>query len=159
MGLETALIMSAVGSAVSAYGMMQAGKAQQRAYEYNAQIAERNAQIARDQAAYEAERQESRMRRVIAGQRVGYLASGVTLEGSAMELMVDTTVQGEMDRLAILYGGEVESVNQEAEAALSRMQGAAARKSAQFRAAGTLIGAAGSYSSGMAYGRAMNLIT
>lgn len=135
--------MMAAGTAVSAYGQYQAGKARQQAANYNAAIAERNAEIAKDQADYEADRQASKLRRVVASQRVGYLANGVTVSGSAMDLLSDTVVQGELDRLAILYGGEVEAVNQYAEAARERMAGAAARRAGTIGAFGTLLSGAG----------------
>ena len=76
MGFEVAVAMMAVGTAVSAYGQYQAGKAQKRAYEYNAAIQEQNARIAQEQADYEARRQESRTRKMLARQRVAYAGSG-----------------------------------------------------------------------------------
>lgn len=145
MGAEVAIAMMVVGTVVSAYGQYQAGQAQKRAHEYNARIAEQNAQIAKDQAAYEAERQKKRTRAMLAKQRVGYGASGIVSNtGTALDMLRNTMMDGEMDRMAILYGGDVEAVNQRAKAASERMQGKAAAMAGKFGAASTLLSGAGS---------------
>lgn len=138
-----ALTAMAVGTAVSAYGSYQQGKATERAMNYNAQVAEQNAKVAKDKAAYEAELQASKLRRAIGAQRAAQSGSGYLLSGTALDLQEDTTIQGEMDRLAILYGGEVESSNLKSEAQLARMQGKAAAQAGTTAAFGTLLSGAG----------------
>lgn len=144
--------MMAAGTAINAYGAYSAGKAKQAAYNYDAAVAEQNATMAKDQAAFEADRQESKTRRFVAGQRVSYLANGVTLSGSAMDILADSTIQGEMDRLSILYGGEVDAVNYRNDAARSRFAGKQEAKAGMFNAAGSLLSGAGS-----AYGTGIQL--
>ncbi len=159
MGFEVAVAMMAVGTAVSAYGQYQAGKAQKRAYEYNAAIQEQNARIAREQAEYEARRQESRTRKMLARQRVAYAGSGfVSSAGTALDTLRQTMTEGEMDKMAILYGGDVESVNQRSQAALSRMQGKAAYKAGMFNAAGTLLSGGGQTYTTMKQGQSLGLM-
>lgn len=157
MGLETAVYMMVAASAVSAYGQMQSAKAQSAALNYNAKVAENNAIMARDKANYEAERQASRMRRIIASQRVAYSSNGIVLGDTAMDLMLDTTTQGEMDRLAILYGGDVESVNYQAQAASSRMQARATQIAGMYGAAGTLIGGSANALYTYRYGQSLGI--
>ena len=144
MGAEVAVAMMIVGTAVSAYGQYQAGKAQKAAYDYNAQIEERNAQIARDQAAYDAKQQEKRTRQISASQRVAYAAGGFTMAGTPLDTLRQSATEGEMDRMAILYGGDVEAANRESHAELARMQGTAAKTAGTYAAAGTAIGGFGS---------------
>ena len=145
--------MMAAGTAVNAFGAYSAGKAKQAAYNYDAQVAEMNAGIAKEQAEFEAARQESKTRRFIASQRVGFLANGVTISGSAMDILSDTTIQGEMDRLAIIYGGEVEAVNYRNDAQRSRFAGKQEAKAGMFNAAGSLLSGAGSaYGTGISLG-------
>ena len=144
MAAVSTMVMAsmAVATAVTAYGQYQAGKAQEAAYEYNAKVQEQNAKVAQDKAAYEAERQAQRIRRLNATQRAAYAASGVQLSGTALDLMEDSTTQGEMDRLAILYGGDVEAANMRSEATLSRFQGKSAAAAGTSAAFGTLLGGA-----------------
>ena len=143
MGTEV-LILSAMAAstAITAYGQYQAGQAQKQAYEYNAAIQEQNAKVEQEKAAYEADKQAQRIRRLNATQRAAYAASGVTQSGSALDLQEDSTIQGEMDRLAILYGGDVNAANYRSEAALSRFQGKQAGASGTSAAFGTLLGGA-----------------
>jgi hypothetical protein len=139
-----ALATIAVGTAVTAYGQYQAGQAQERALNYQAAVQERNAQIARQNAEYDAQRQSARLRRAIGSQRAAVLASGIQMEGTALELQQDTVQQAEMDRLAILYGGEINYQNARSEAELSRMQGKAAGQAGTTAAFGTVLGGLGS---------------
>ena len=136
------LVAAAVGTAVTAYGQYQAGQAQERALNYQAAVQERNAQIARQNAEYDAQRQSARLRRAIGSQRAAVLASGIQMEGTALELQQDTVQQAEMDRLAILYGGEINYQNARSEAELSRMQGKAAGQAGATAAFGTILGGA-----------------
>ena len=141
MGTEVIILAAmAAGTAVTAYGQYQAGQAQERALNYQAAIQERNAQIAKQNADYDAQRQESRLRRAIGSQRAAVLASGIQMEGTPLELQQDTVQQAEMDRLAILYGGEINYQNARSEAELSRMQGKAAGQAGTTAAFGTLLG-------------------
>lgn len=137
------LVAAAVGTAVTAYGQYQAGQAQERALNYQAAVQERNAQIAKQNAEYDAQRQESRLRRAIGSQRAAVLASGIQMEGTALDLQQDTVQQAEMDRLAILYGGEINYQNARSEAELSRMQGKAAGQAGTTAAFGTVLGGFG----------------
>lgn len=139
-----ALAAIAVGTAATAYGQYQAGQAQERALNYQAAVQERNAQIARQNAEYDAQRQSARLRRAIGSQRAAVLASGIQMEGTALELQQDTVQQAEMDRLAILYGGEINYQNARSEAELSRMQGKAAGQAGTTAAFGTVLGGLGS---------------
>jgi len=134
------MVTMAAATAVTAYGQYQAGKAEQSALNYNAQVAERNAQIAQDKANYEADLQSQKVRRAIGSQRAAQLASGYLMEGSALDLQEDTVVQGELDRLAILYGGNIEAENYKSEAELSRMRGSAAAAAGRTAAFGTVLG-------------------
>lgn len=140
MAGEFLLFASIASSIYSGYAQYQAAKAQSKVMEYNAKIAEQNAVIAKQQADYEADRQASKMRRLTASQRVAYLASGVSVDGgTALDVMMDTTIQGEMDRLAILYAGDIESVNYRAQAAASRLEAEATKVAGKYRAYATAI--------------------
>jgi len=135
-----ALIAMIAGTAYSAYAQYTAAKAQAKVVEYNAALQERNAVIAKQQAAYQADRQAEGMKRLHASQRVAYLSSGVTLEGgTGMDVMLDSTRQGEMDRLAILYSGDIESLNYKAQAAASRLEAQSIKIAGKTQAYATLI--------------------
>lgn len=140
MGVEVMIISAMVaGTAMQAYGQYQAGKDAQKAADYNAQIMKRNANVAEQKAAYEAEAEASRLRRLIGSQRAAAGASGYQMTGSILDLQEDTTTQGTMEQMAILYGGQLQKQNFESEAELSTFQGKAAYRQGVTGAAGTLL--------------------
>lgn len=143
MAAEFMLFAQIAGAAYSGYAQYQAAKAQARVMEYNALVYEQNAAIAKQQAQYEAERQAAGMRRLAGKQRVAYLASGVQASGgTALDLMMDTTQQGELDRLAILYAGDIEAVNYKSQAAGARLEAKATKVAGKYRAYATVISGA-----------------
>ena len=101
---------------------MQAASVIHRA-NYDAQVSELNAQIARnnavmlersasqarEKASYESERIDRLNRKLRATQRARFAASGVSLEGTAADVMFDSVLQGELDELAAIYIGDEEA--------------------------------------------------
>ena len=124
---------------MQAYGQYQAGQDAKKASDYNAKIMERNKQVALEKANYEAETEASRLRRLIGAQRAAAAASGMGRSGTILDLQEDTTIQGTMEQLAILYGGELQAENFQNEANMSRFQGKAAARQGKTAAFGTLL--------------------
>lgn len=142
MGPEVAIIATVASSAFSAVGAIKQGNAAKAAADYNAQVARNNAEAARQRATAQAERQE-RQARIRRGQNIARAAaSGVALEGSALDLFEDNAIEEELDRLSILYQGEVDATGFGASASLDEMRGRAARNAGYVSAAGTLLGGA-----------------
>lgn len=138
------------GSAVSAMGMIQQGKAAERAANYNAAIAENNATLAKNKALAEETMVRNRTARQVgtAGAAIG--ASGITVEGTPLDVLAETVQLGELDALTTRWKGTVEASGFKDNAVLERMQGKAAMKNAQWGAAGTLLSGIGSAASGYA---------
>jgi len=146
IGVGTAL----AGTAMSAYSQYEQGKSQQRWSEYNAAIAERDAESARQSAEYEAGLTRKEKEKTLARQRALYGKAGVTLEGSPLEMMAETAGEYEMDALMIERGGKLESQRYRSEAQLSRMKGSAAKRAGYYGAGSTLLTGMGK--AGTAYG-------
>jgi hypothetical protein len=127
-GIETALI--AAGTAVSAVGAIQQGQAQQKAANYNAALAQRNGVIARQQAAENARRQERINRKKLATNRNNLVS---------LDVLEDNAKEAELERLSIIYEGELSAQTGAANAALLRARGAAAASSGVMTAAGVLL--------------------
>ena len=79
MAAAIPFILMAGGTALGAYSQIQQGKAQSGQFEYEAQ---------------KTEREKARM---LSRQRALYAKSGVTFEGSPLEVMADTAANYEMD--------------------------------------------------------------
>lgn len=133
------LILSVVGTAASAVGQMQAGKSQEEWNKYNAEVSRQNAIAARQSAEYDAERTREAGEKLKARQRVLYAKSGVSLEGSPTDVILGTTEDIEMDAMAIIRRGLIAGQQYESQAALSEMQGSAARTSSYYGAGSSLL--------------------
>lgn len=86
-----------------------ASESNAKAAEYNARIQEQNASLARQQAESEASRLKIMSRKQRGSARAAYGASGVTMEGSAAEVMRDSFVTAELDVMNIKYTGELQA--------------------------------------------------
>lgn len=115
-------LLPTMGTLLRGVGALRKGLAGEAASDYNAQLNQRNASIARQNAA----EQEQRFRR-LSRKRMGELrshfgASGFGLSGSAIDALADSAVQEELDALTIRYEGELKAQGLDASAGLDRMR-------------------------------------
>lgn len=100
----------------SAYGSYKEGQASAQASEYQARVADVNAQAARNQMKSVADKEaidKENLKRSVAKQRAtgrtGYAAGGVVLgAGSALDWELDMTAQEETDLATISYNADLE---------------------------------------------------
>lgn len=135
----TAAVMAVVG-AVSAVSQAQQQKS---AAKYNEKVANQQAQSARDVAAANADAQRRRSAKTIGSMQAQYGASGVTSEGSPLDILEQSARDAEMDYQNILYGGELSALGHQNTAALEKSRGKNAMASGYLSAAGSLFSAAG----------------
>lgn len=131
------------GMALSALGGIQQAQTAKAAGRYNQQIAERNAAIARDQTAAEITRQQRAARRARGAARAAYGASGVTIEGSPLDVLEDSATEAELDTLTLKYRGELRAQGYEQAGDMARFEGDRAARAGWTRAAGTLLSSYG----------------
>lgn len=154
--ITAAAIVTGVGAVIGAYGTLKqghdakvAGKNQQTILDYNARVAEQEAETIKQKAAYDAEIHAKKIRSYLSSQKAAYGASGLTFE-SGESLFKKTVTEGEIDRLAILYGGDIGALKAKSEAGGYRMSGEAYKlkgkneqTSSYYQAGGTLLTGAG----------------
>lgn len=138
-----ATAIAAVSAVVSAVGVISSADASRRAANQNADIAEQNAIAARQKAAYDEQMHRERVKKILGSQRALYGKAGVEMTGSPLLVMEDTAEQGELDALAIRFGGEVSASQNRSQANLMRMQGRDAMTAGTFTAGATLLQGAG----------------
>ena len=144
-------IIMAAGAAMSAMGQMKQGKAAKAAADYNAQIAEQNAALARQEAADNVKLFERQQYLLAGAIRANQGASGGRQQGSVLDVLADAAAQGELEKQMILYRGELKARGYENTAALDEYGGQVAKTGSYFKAGAELLGgAANTYS---AYGR------
>ena len=129
---------TATNTAVNVQAQRNASKMAQRQHEYNAAVAENNAIAAKNEAQYEADMHDRKMKKLLMSQDATY--TGVTKEGTPLDLKLDTVTEGEMDRLAILYGGDKRATGYTSEAGAHTRAAAAEGSARQYAVAGTILG-------------------
>lgn len=142
----TAMIIMAATAAVTTTVQVSAAnsaaKAQQNAARYQADIASNNAQIAKDQAQYDADNHDRDVRRMLASNKARVSGSGITSSGSALDVQMDNVTEAEMDKLAILYGGEIQSDSYKAQSQGHIASGKAARQAGKYAVGTSLLSGA-----------------
>lgn len=140
-----AYVFMALSAAASAYGQVQQGKNQSAWASYNAKMAKRDANIAKQNAEYAATQKRRQTERLLSRQRALYGKAGVTMEGSPLIVAQETAAEGEMDALMIERGYAIEAQRHIAEGRLQKIQGAAAKRKSYWGAGTTLLTSAGKY--------------
>jgi hypothetical protein len=139
-GVEIALI--AVSAAVSAAGAIAQGNAAKSAANFNATVARQNAMIGSANAAADADRQREQAERLGGRQRAATGASGITPEGSPLDVMADSALSAELDALTTQYRGELQARSYGQEATLQKMRGNAAQQAGYIGAGAALLSGA-----------------
>lgn len=139
------IVSTIVAAGVSAYGAYAQGQSASKASKYQSQVAQRNAAIARQNAALQA-KQQDRLNRL----RLGTIranagaAGGVANEGSVLDIVADSAMQGELQRQDIIRAGEIKASGQEAGGALDLFEGRSAAQAGNLRAGAALLAGASS---------------
>lgn len=167
--MEVALAAQIAGAGINAISALRGGAASSQAANYQAAVAERNAQIARQNAESErlrggqlAYNQDLKTRQTKGAARAAQGASGADVgSGSATDVQAGIASIGRLDALTILHnselkarGYEVEALNFDSESEFAKMKGKSAREAALWSAAGSIVGgAAGVSDKWMSYKR------
>ena len=142
------MALGIIGAVVGAVGSIAAGAAQAQAANAQAAAYQRQAALERQQAAFNADQQESKAIRLISHQRAGFLSAGVSIMGTPMDVIEDTTRETDLDVQAIKYNGEIKAQNFEMQAAAFRAKADAAQTAGLFGAVSPLIKGFGGVSGG-----------
>jgi regulator of protease activity HflC (stomatin/prohibitin superfamily) len=133
--------LSGILSVFSAGASISAGQLNQRANRAAAEEAEINANMARKEAEADAARYAASARGFKAEQKVKFLKSGVTLEGSPLDILDETSRVASENISAIKAKGEAEFRKFSSQATQYRNAGRAAVLGGYAQAAGTMLGA------------------
>lgn len=152
------MALGVVGSLVSGITGMMAAQAQAdaaadaaeqnaRIADYNRKVAERNKNTVLAEADAAASDKQRDNRRVMSSIRASYGASGLSLEGSPLDVMTDTALEQELDVSRTRYKGQLQAIGYEDEgnnyklkAELHRMEAASASRAGSISAVGALFG-------------------
>lgn len=133
------LAVAAAGTAVAVHGQIEQAEAAEKAGKYNEAVARNNAQAAADQARFESERIRKRNMVILGRQKAAIAKAGILDTGSTLDVFFDSAVEGELDRMAALYSGDLRSGFYTSQGQLARMEGDAQKRANYYRAGGTLL--------------------
>lgn len=143
MATVALIALTAVTAGVSAMGAMSAANAEANAAKYNASIAERNAQIAKNKGIADEAAKRRETRRMLGKQRAAIGASGLQAVGTPLLALEETAALGELDALTIRDNANKDQTSYKMDANLSRMRAKSAKRAGTLRAAGALLGGVG----------------
>jgi hypothetical protein len=145
MCLPAGVLLGASAGLVQAGGQIASGIANDRIARSNASALDRTAGDVESSARLEQEATRLQFGQVIGQQRAGLSASNVDISrGSAANLSADTAAVGELEVLRALSNAAREAYGLRSQAAITRAEGAMARRMGFVNAAGTLLGTASS---------------
>lgn len=136
-----ATALNEISGYTSAYASYEQGQSTKRAAEFNAKMAEYNAQQARDAATVKAELSARDTARKLGTMRQGYAKSGVDIsEGTPLAVLMESASEGAKDIVRIKAGGETQAWAFMEEAKLQKMQGEQAERAGYLSAFTTILG-------------------
>jgi hypothetical protein len=139
-----ALAVTAVGTGVSTYAAIEQGKAADDAAKATQQSEKRNAQAASDAAALEAGQVRRKNLQRLGSQRAAAAKSGVLIDDSAADVIYDSSIQGELEALSVLYSGASQAGYYRSRGSIAAMEGKNAKQAGYLKGGATLIGGLGS---------------
>lgn len=138
-------VIGIAGSVASGVGAAAQSLNNAASMEAQAAGVERDADAAKKASAYEAARTRETVERTLGNQRAGFAANGVALSGSALEVMQDTAIEGDLDVEAIKWNSTVKTDGMKYEAKQLRANAAGARASAPLAFLTPVLGGVGRY--------------
>lgn len=141
----------AAGSAIQAVGAIRQGNANANMSEYNAQVADQNAALVQSQAAEAVRRQRIQSATQIGAMHAAYGASGVTADGSALDVLQSSAAKAELDALTIQNQGDIKATAYRNESSLDKYRAGNERIAGYFGGASALLSGGAQVASKGAY--------
>ncbi len=146
----TAVVISLIGTAVSAYSSVAAGQNAKETADYNSEMQRRQAKDVLVRGSIAADEKRQQARKIIGAQTAAMGASGfATDSGSPLQLLTESAGMGELDALRTLNNAQRQASGLNAQADITQWQGNVAETTGAMNAAGTALG--GLASAGMGY--------
>lgn len=137
-----AMILGALGTAVSAAGTMASASAQAAQAEQQADLYDRQSEIEGIRASFQRSRTIGNIERAVGQTRAAAAERGLNVSGSVIDSTDNVMREGAMDLEAIRFGSEAEQGNLRFQAAQSRANAKSARTAGMIGAFGNVVSGA-----------------
>lgn len=131
--------MAAASTVISAVGAITDSQHAASADKYNASVAEQNSVAVQQQAESASLIQQEQAKKTIGTATANYGASGVTLDGSPMDVLANSASVAERDRQNIIYKGQLQAAGYQDQASLDRAAATNSLDQGYMKATGILI--------------------
>jgi hypothetical protein len=139
------LAITAASAAASGYAQYESGQSQKKAANYNAKMADMQAQDTLQRGADAGAERKQQARKMISTQTERMSGMGVSVNtGTPLGLLTETAGLGELDALTVQNNARREAWGLKSGAKLDLYQGKMAARGGALNAAGTLLGGASS---------------
>jgi len=128
-----------IGTGLQAVAQLRQGRIEQGTFEFNAAVQTQKAQLIKEKAKLDIERQRKRARRFIASQEAAFAAAGVRLTGSPLEVIADSEAELLLDIAITDFNARVDVLNVLTEARFQLFKAQQARNTGFIRAGATLL--------------------
>lgn len=141
---QAAIPLMGAGGIMGAMGAIKGGQQAQAAGQYNAGLAEQNANINDQQKALAIRRQQTAAGNAIANAHAQYSSNGIDAsEGSALDVLAQSASEAALDTELTKYQYNLKSAGLRNTAKMYRFEGDQAMDNSYYSAAGSLLGTAG----------------
>lgn len=139
MAAAAPMVLSGASTAVGMAGAISQGNSAQAAANYNANVQQQQATAAVAQAAEDERRLRVQTKKQIGGIRANIGASGITTEGSALDVLESSASNGELDALTVRHQGQMKAWGLQSSANMSLLEGQNAKRESEFASASYLL--------------------
>jgi hypothetical protein len=139
-----AVVATVVSAGVGTYAAVSSAEAAKDSSKFNADVARNKALAEQQKASFEATQIKRRNLLRLGSQRASLAKAGITIE-SGDDVVYDTAIQGELDVMSALYGGNSAATYYQSKAKLSKMEGDNAATAGYLKAGGSVVGGAKDY--------------
>jgi len=133
------------GTALSAYGNIQQGKAEQKKHDYNATMLRQNAETENQQGNQREEAQRRKAREVLGSQAAAFAQSGGGSGGSAADIMKQSSTNAELDALTIRYESGLKATGLKNAAAAETFAGKVSKQQGYYGAVNSVLSGGSTY--------------
>ena len=135
----TAGIMMVASAGMSAVGSIASAKAKSQAADFNRSLSLQNAEITKQQTQADVISLRKKQYQELGAIRAAVGASGVTMEGSPLDVLESSVSEAELDIQRLKYSGELRARGYQNEASLYEMESKTAKTTGYFNAASSLL--------------------
>jgi len=128
-----------VGGALQASAQLDQGRIEADAFEYNASVLRRQADLIKQKSDFDTKRRAQKIARDVSTQKAAFAASGVRFSGSPLEVVAETISEGILDISADIFSANIDIFSKLSESEFQLRKAQIATDSSFIKASSSLL--------------------